>query len=224
MASDHRFPNPGRGRKVPVRIGLVAGAMALAAGGAAAVILPRTPAQQPSVASAATLSSTTVRTGAAQAAVNWADTNQGGAGLPAASVLKVEADTENGVPVFDVRVKAPNGSVWDITVSRASLQVLRASQESSGTTPVVSPSSTPSVNPEAKPSETPEAKSSPGVLSLSGSQEDLGQKQESKDSAKVDTSGSKDQSGSDGHSVGSSAPTKQQGNSPDSSSGNQSDG
>lgn len=227
MTSNHRFPTPNRGWTSPARIGLAAGAVALAAGGAAAVVLPRTSAPGSSVGAAATLSSTSVNTGAAQAAINWADSNQGGAGLPAATVIKVEADTEKGVPVYDVRVKAPNGTIWEVTVARASLQVLgetRAEGTVAPTTPSSTPSSTPTSIPSARPSETPEAKQTPGVLNLSGGEDDHGQQQSSKDGTGSKDQGSKDQSGGNVQSSTSPTPTAKQGDSKDSSSSGQSDG
>lgn len=223
MTSNHRFPTPNRGWTSPARIGLAAGAVALAGGGAAAVVLPRTSAPGSPAGAAATLSSTSVNTGAAQAAINWADTNQGGAGLPAATVIKVEADTEKGVPVYDVRVKAPNGTIWEVTVARASLQVLGETR-AEGTVVPGTPSSTPSSSPSASPSETPEAKQSPGVLNLSGSQDDQGQQQSSKDGTGSEDPGSKDQSGGNLQSSTSPTPTAKQGDSKDSSSSGQSDG
>lgn len=53
-----------------------------------------------------------------QSAIIWVDQNQAGSGQ--AAILKTEADVDHGVCVFDIRVAAPNGTVWVVHVKRLS--------------------------------------------------------------------------------------------------------
>lgn len=46
-------------------------------------------------------------------------------------VLRAEADVERGVPVYDVRTVAPNGTVYVVAVRRANDRVLRVSRAES---------------------------------------------------------------------------------------------
>lgn len=48
-----------------------------------------------------------------------------------ARVLRAEADVERGVPVYDVRTVAPNGTVYVVAVRRANNRVLRVSRAES---------------------------------------------------------------------------------------------
>ncbi len=91
-----------------------AAAIGCAALGATA-LLPRS--SGPSVPASLTTSTTTAAAAADQAALTYVSAHYAGSGT--ASVLKTEADTEKGVPVFDVRVLAPNGTVYVAHVNRS---------------------------------------------------------------------------------------------------------
>lgn len=84
--------------------------------------------------------------GADQAAVSYVDTNYPGSGV--ANLLTTSADTEAGVPVYDVRIVAPNGSTYVVHVQQSSDAVLSANlAENQVTTPPVTvpPVTTPPV-------------------------------------------------------------------------------
>ncbi len=84
--------------------------------------------------------------GADQAAVSYVDTNYPGSGV--ANLLTTSADTEAGVPVYDVRIVAPNGSTYVVHVQQSNDAVLSANlAENQVTTPPVTtpPVATPPV-------------------------------------------------------------------------------
>ncbi len=82
---------------------------------------------QPSVPAAVRLAGATAggASGADQVAVNYVDTHYPGAGT--AQVLKTEPDIERGVPVYDVRVLAPDGTTYAVHVRQAGDAALSAS-------------------------------------------------------------------------------------------------
>ena len=63
-------------------------------------------------------------TAAQQAALSYVSQNYPGNGT--AKILKTENDTEHGVPVFDIKVLAPNGLVYVVQVNQSSNQVISA--------------------------------------------------------------------------------------------------
>ncbi|MGB8347442.1 MAG: hypothetical protein WCD86_21335 [Ktedonobacteraceae bacterium] len=67
-------------------------------------------------------------------AIHYVDSHYAGKGQ--AHVLKTEADVEHGVPVYDVRIQAPNGTVYVVHMRRSNNAVLSVNQaESQGTSP-----------------------------------------------------------------------------------------
>ncbi len=85
----------------------------------------------PVVASAAGRSQTTAARRADHAAVVYLDRHHRGACRP--RVLRTEADVEHGVPVFDVRTAAANGTVYVVHVRRSNDGVLTVSRAESQT-------------------------------------------------------------------------------------------
>ncbi|MHB8379090.1 MAG: hypothetical protein ACYDB2_04100 [Acidimicrobiales bacterium] len=77
--------------------------------------------------------------GADLAAVSYVNTNYPGSGV--AIVLTTSADTEAGVPVYDVRIVAPNGSTYVVHVQQSNDAVLSANlaENQVTTPPVVTP-------------------------------------------------------------------------------------
>lgn len=63
-------------------------------------------------------------TAAEQAAVSYVNSHYAGNGT--AKILKVENDTEHSVAVFDIKVLAPNESVYVVQVSQSTNQVISA--------------------------------------------------------------------------------------------------
>lgn len=102
-----------------------------------------------------------------QAALGYVDHNSAYAGSGTPSILKTEADTEHGIPVYDVLVKAPNGTIYSLSVRTSNDSVLSAnkaeSQGASGPVPSSSPSnSSPDTHPPSEPQQTREPASTPG--------------------------------------------------------------
>ncbi len=56
--------------------------------------------------------------------MTYVDQHYPGSGT--AQVLKNEADHEHGIAVFDVRIKAPNGAIYSVTVQTSNDQVMSA--------------------------------------------------------------------------------------------------
>jgi hypothetical protein len=95
--------------------GTVAGGLALASAG-----------HQPPLSAAVRLAAATTggASGADQAAAHYVDIHYPGAGT--ARVLKTEPDVERGVPVYDVRILAPDGTTYVVHVRQAGDAVLSA--------------------------------------------------------------------------------------------------
>ncbi len=94
-----------------------------------------------------------------QAALTYVDQHFPGAGT--AAVLKTEADTERGVAVFDVSVKAPNGSTYSLAVRASDYSVISASLAESSATPTPLGTLQPSKDLSPEPKQTPEAQQTP---------------------------------------------------------------
>ena len=62
-------------------------------------------------------------------AIHYVDSHYAGKGQ--AHVLKTEADVEHGVPVYDVRIQAPNGTVYVVHVQRSNNAVFSVNQAES---------------------------------------------------------------------------------------------
>jgi hypothetical protein len=95
--------------------GVVVGGLTLASTG-----------HQASVPAAVRLAAATAggASGADQAALSYVDSHYPGAGT--AQVLKTEPDVERGVPVYDVRVLAPDGTTYVVHVRQVGDAVLSA--------------------------------------------------------------------------------------------------
>jgi hypothetical protein len=78
----------------------------------------------PSIGHALVSSTSGNMTAAEQAAVSYVNSHYAGNGT--AKILKVENDTEHGVAVYDIKVLAPNGSVYVVQVSQSANQVISA--------------------------------------------------------------------------------------------------
>ncbi len=151
--------------KVPMTAGAVG---ALAVAGAVAAVTLTTGGTHAGVPTKVNLvSATTAMTSADQAALSYAATNYSGTGT--AAVLKTEADTEHGVPVYDVTVTAPNGITYSISIRTSNDSVLAAhpaeSQPTPATSAVAPQTTTPSVDvqtpePTASSTGAPEPKQS----------------------------------------------------------------
>ena len=63
-------------------------------------------------------------TQADQAAITYVNNHHPGNGT--SKILKVENDTENGTAVFDIKVLAPNGTVYVVQVSQSNDTVISA--------------------------------------------------------------------------------------------------
>jgi hypothetical protein len=122
-----------------MRIRMIAGAaaaMALAGGGLAA--LAGSGGGTPQAMAQANVATSTGNPAAAdQAAATYASTHHPGPGP--VRVLATEPDTDRGIAVYDVRVLAPNRTVYVVHVQRGNTTVLwvnRAENQSAGAPPV----------------------------------------------------------------------------------------
>ena len=99
---------------------------ALGAGVVAASLILASAGHQPPVTATVRLAAVTTSgaAGADQAAVRYVDTHYPGSGT--ARVQKTESDVERGVPVYDVRVTAPDGTTYVVHVRRSNDAVLSA--------------------------------------------------------------------------------------------------
>ncbi|MHB8620149.1 MAG: PepSY domain-containing protein [Chloroflexota bacterium] len=89
--------------------------------------------------------------GADSVALSYVQANYGGSGT--AQVLKTEADVDKGVPVYDVRTLAPNGTVYVVQVAQSNDAVVSASvAEGQAATTGASPSDAPDHAATASPS------------------------------------------------------------------------
>ena len=92
-----------------------------------------------------------------QAAVNYVDSHHPGPG--AAQLLKTEPDVDRGVPVYDVRVVAPNGTAYVVHVQQSNDAVLFTNPAEHQVTP---PPTTATALPATSPAATsPAATSAP---------------------------------------------------------------
>jgi len=105
---------------IALLIAVALGALAVSHAIAAAPPTTTSPAGSPSVANST--------------AIHYVDSHYAGNGQ--ARVLKTEADVEHGVPVYDVRIQAPNGTVYVVHVQRSNNAVLSVNKaESQSTSP-----------------------------------------------------------------------------------------
>ncbi len=105
-----------------------------------------------------------------QAAVTYVGQHYPGTGT--ARVLRTEADTEHGVPVYDVVVQAPNGATYSLSVRASNDSVLSAHLAESSPTPLgtlAGPSPTSGETPD--PSQSPEPKGTPEAQQTPESQQ-----------------------------------------------------
>ncbi len=120
--------------------GVVATALALASTG-----------HQPSVPAAVRLTAATAggAAGADQAAVHYVDSHYPGPGT--ARVTRTEPDVERGVPVYDVRVVAPDGTIYVVHVRQAGDAVLSANpaERQVSTPPATATTAPPATSPPA---------------------------------------------------------------------------
>jgi len=147
--------------KVPMTAGAVG---ALAVAGAVAAVTLTTGGTHAGVPTKVNLvSATSAMTSADQVALNYAAQTYPGAGT--ASVLKTEADTEHGVPVYDVTVMAPNGTTYSLSIRASNDSVLSAhpveSQPAPRTSAIAPLPTTGSVDVQ-----TPEPTASPGATDV----------------------------------------------------------
>ena len=124
-------------------------------------------------------------TAADNAALSYVDLKYPGTGT--AVVLKTESDTEHGIPVYDVKVTAPNGSTYSLSVQASNDSVLSAQLSESKTSQTTTGTSTPEATktpelkstPEAtqtpEPNSTPEATQTPEPKSTSNDSPDTNQ-------------------------------------------------
>ncbi len=124
-------------------------------------------------------------TAADNAALSYVDLKYPGTGT--AVVLKTESDTEHGIPVYDVKVTAPNGSTYSLSVQASNDSVLSAQLSESKTSQTTTGTSTPEATktpelkstPEAtqtpEPKSTPEATQTPEPKSTSSDSPDTNQ-------------------------------------------------
>ncbi len=101
-----------------------------------------------------------------QAALTYVGQHYPGSG--AARVLRTEADTEHGVPVYDVVVEAPNGASYSLSVRASNDSVISAHLTESSPTPLGTLSGpspvageTPDPGQSPEPKGTPEAQQTP---------------------------------------------------------------
>ncbi len=95
-----------------------------------------------------------------QAAVNYVDSHHPGPG--AAQLLKTEPDVDRGVPVYDVRVVAPNGTAYVVHVQQSNDAVLFTNPAEHQVTP---PPTTATALPATSPAATSPAATSPAATS-----------------------------------------------------------
>ncbi|MHB8599533.1 MAG: PepSY domain-containing protein [Ktedonobacteraceae bacterium] len=141
-------------RKILLIGGIVIVLLLAVAGGGLAV----------SHAIAATSSTTTSPAGSPSAAnsvaIHYVDSHYAGKGQ--AHVQQTEADVEHGVPVYDIRIQAPNGSVYVVHVQRSNNAVLSVNQaESQSTSPSQTPAKVPSTT--TSPAGSPSAANSVAI-------------------------------------------------------------
>ncbi|MHB1469241.1 MAG: PepSY domain-containing protein [Solirubrobacteraceae bacterium] len=159
------------------RRALLAAAVAVSAGIVASGLTLASTGRQPSVPAAVRLTAAAAPSAAAQGvaatpsaaaaertAVHYVDSHHSGRG--SARVLAAEPDVDRGVPVFDVRVLAPNGATYVVHVARSNDAVLYANlaENQAATTPA--PTATappPSPLAPSRPTTAPQATSPPSV-------------------------------------------------------------
>ena len=137
--------------------GVAVGAVAMAGGVWAAT---RGGAASPVPTRVSLVAASSAVAAADQAALSYVSQNYPGAGT--AKVLRTEADTEHGVPVYDVVVQAPDGATYSLSVRASNDSVLAAHLTESSPTPLgtlTGPSPTSAETPD--PSSAPEPRSTP---------------------------------------------------------------
>lgn len=123
-------------------------------------------------------------TAADNAALSYVDQQYPGTGT--AVVLKTESDTEHGIPVYDVKVTAPNGSTYSLSVQASNDTVLSAQRSETQTSQTGTSTPEPTQTPEA--TDTPEAtptaepSQSPDSSGTSQDSQDTSQQQQTKTS------------------------------------------
>ncbi len=138
---------------------------ALGAGVVAASLILASAGHQPPVTATVRLAAVTTSgaAGADQAAVRYVDTHYPGSGT--ARVQKTESDVERGVPVYDVRVTAPDGTTYVVHVRRSNDAVLSANPAEQQVS--VSPATDTTAPPETSPPVTTPVVPSPPVTTAS---------------------------------------------------------
>lgn len=121
MRADRRNLKVGLGAAAVLGVAGVGSAAALAAGGATGIM---TGSPTSNTISNVTLGQSSPAQAEA-AAITYVKVHNAGAGQT--RVLKVEADTESGVPVYDIRILAPNGTLYVVHVQRSNDSVLAES-------------------------------------------------------------------------------------------------
>ena len=135
-----------------------------------------------------------------QAALTYVSQNYPGAGT--AKVLRTEADTEHGVPVYDVVVQAPNGATYSLSVRASNDSVLAAHPGESSPTPLGTLTGPSPTSPETpQPSQTPEPRDTPDAQQTPEAQPTPEAQQTPEATASPESSGSSpDQNSSGGDS------------------------
>ncbi len=104
-------------------------------------------------------------TAADNAAVSYVDQKYPATGTATAVVLKTESDTEHGIPVYDVKVTAPNGNTYSVTVQASNDTVLSAQLSETKTSQTPAATGTPEATKTPEPKSTPEATKTPEAKS-----------------------------------------------------------
>ncbi|MHB1527616.1 MAG: PepSY domain-containing protein [Candidatus Dormibacteria bacterium] len=147
--------------KVPITAGAV-GILSVA-GAAAAIALTTGGANAALPTKVNLVSASSPAVAADTAALSYVNQHYSGTGT--AAVLKTEADTEHGVPVYDVTVTAPNGTTYSLSIQTSNDSVLSASPAETQvtTTPTVLPSgsSAPAATQTPEPKQTPDPTQTP---------------------------------------------------------------
>ncbi|MHB8324999.1 MAG: PepSY domain-containing protein [Candidatus Dormibacteria bacterium] len=147
--------------KVPITAGAV-GILSVA-GAAAAIALTTGGANAALPTKVNLVSASSPAVAADTAALSYVNQHYSGTGT--AAVLKTEADTEHGVPVYDVTVTAPNGTTYSLSIQTSNDSVLSASPAETqvAKTPTVLPSgsSAPAATQTPEPKQTPDPTQTP---------------------------------------------------------------
>lgn len=153
------------------------------------------------------MAATSPAAAADQAALAYVGQHYPGSGT--AKVLRTEADTEHGVPVFDVVVQAPSGATYSLSVRASNDSVLAAHLSEASRAPLGSLTG-PSPNPAGAPDtgRTAEPEDTPDLQQTPEAQQTPESPQTPEATASPDGSGSSpDQNGSGGDSSQSPQPS-----------------